>query len=408
LTVTIDGNRATATGRFDSNGHADFTARGRTTFSGSLQLDLSGVTDQVTGTITDPITATLLGDRDVFDLKTKLCPFAGNYTMIVSSNAVVDGQGAATITVDGSGNLRMTGTLADGTPISQSTTVSKFGWWPMYVALYGNKGSFTGWINITNIPQSSLNGNVNWFHPQLNHSAYSNEFALRSGVIGSLFIQPPTGVSIMAWTDGLATVSGDNLPDPVSSHLTWSANNVINVDLNDFNFHVGPSGTLRGTLTRPVTHRPDMMQGVILQKTNWAGGFFLDSGSSGVFYIGQDLTDGTNQIVNAPGDINTGVLTLSLDKKTGAFTGLGTVTINIGATTVTTDIADFGTANYNYSSYSSFSANIAEMNLIGGTLRSHTVIWRMFLHFTDNQNGTFIATITAGGSGTASGTFTLP
>jgi uncharacterized repeat protein (TIGR02543 family) len=409
LTFTVGGTRATATGRFDNDGQANFTAHaGGNTYTGTLQLDLSGVSDQVTGELNTPITASLVGDRDVFNLQTNLCPFAGQYTMIVSSNAAVDGQGVATISVDGAGNLRMNGTLADGTPISQSTTVSKAGYWPLFVSLYGNKGAFTGWIDITNIPQSSLNGNANWFHPALTHGAYSNEFSLRTPVIGSLFIQPPTGVSMMAWTDGFATFTGDNLSIPVSSGLTWSSNNTINVDFNDFTFHVGPSGTLRGTLTMPVTHRVDTVQGVILQKTNWAGGLFLDSGISGSFYMGEDLTAGTNVIVNAPGDINTGVLTLTLQKKSGVFTKLGAITINIGATTVTTDINGFGTASYNYSSYSSFSANIAELNIIGGSLQNKTTIIRMFLHFIDNQSGTFLATVTAGGTGTATGTFTLP
>jgi hypothetical protein len=82
-----------------------------------------------------------------------------------------------------------------------------------------------------------------------------------------------------------------------------------------------------------------------------------------------------------------------------------------GTTTVTsTDIPNFGTANYNYSSYVSTSANIAELNIIGGTINGHTVVIRMLLHYTDHagQVGNFIATITAGGSGTATGTFTLP
>jgi len=408
LTLIVGGRHATATGRFDSNGHADFTAHGGGgTISGSLQLDLSGTTDQVTGDITDPISASMTGNRDVFN-RTNVCPFAGQYNMIISPNAVVDGQGFATVFVDGSGNLRMNGMLADGTAISQSTTVSKNGSWPLFDSINGNKGAFTGWITITNIPQSSLNGNANWFHPALNHGAYSNEFSLRNGVVGSLFIQPPPHTSIMAWTDGIGTVSGDNLPSPISSHLTWNSNNVINVDLSDFTFAVGPFGTLRGRLMRPVLHHLDILQGVILSKTNWAGGFFLDSGSSGSFQINEDLSGGTNLIVNAPGDIATGVLTLSLDRHTGLFNNLGTITINIGATTVTTDIQDFGTANYNYSSYSSLSANIAELNLVGGTLRNRPTVIRMLLHFVDNQNGTFIATVTAGGSGTATGTFTLP
>jgi hypothetical protein len=205
----------------------------------------------------------------------------------------------------------------------------------------------------------------------------------------------------------------------LSSHLTWNSNNVINVDLNDFTFQVTSFGNIRGTLTKPVTHRREALLGTILPKTNWAGGFFLDVNSGGEFIITEDLTAGTNILVQAPGDISSftghpAVLTLTLDKKTGSFAGFNTMTFDFGETGTTTvtssDIANFGTGDYNYSSYVSRSANIAELNIIGGTIRGHKVVIRMLLHYTDlpGQNGNFIATITAGGSGTATGTFTLP
>jgi hypothetical protein len=415
LKINVGNTSGTATGRFDANGAADFATRGRNPISGHLQLDLSGQSDQVVGDVTAPVTASMVGDRNTFDLKTNLCQFAGQYNMIIGPNDVVDGDGYATVFVDGAGNLRLNGVLADGKSISQSTTVAKNGRWPFFAAPYGaNNGGIMGWIDITNIPQSSLHGVTYWFHPVGRTGVFTNEFSQRDDVVGSLYIQPPTGVPIMKWQDGIGTVGGDDLTYPVSSHLTWSSNNVINVDLNDFTFQVSSFGTIRGTLTRPVTHRRETIQGVILPKTNWAGGFFLDTNSSGFFFIGEDLTAGTNTLVQAPGDIGTGVLTMTLNKKNGAFTGLDTMTFNFGAsgtTTVTSsDITDFGNANYNYSSYVSQSANVAELNIVDGSVKGHTVVIRVLLHFTDlaGQNGDFIATITAGGTGTASGTFTLP
>ncbi|MDB6056408.1 MAG: hypothetical protein JWO95_252 [Verrucomicrobiales bacterium] len=415
LRINVGNTSGTATGRFDATGAADFSTRGRNPISGHIQLDLSGTSDHVTGDVTAPVTASMVGDRNVFDLKTNLCQFAGQYNMVIGTNPSVGGNGYANVFVDGAGNLRMNGVLADGKSISQSTTVSKDGFWPMFAAPYGaNNGAFMGWINITNIPQSSLHGVSYWFHPASHIGAFTNEFSERQDVIGSLFIQPPANVSIMEWTDGMATVGGDDLPYPLSSHLTWRSNNTINVDLNDFTFQVTSFGNIRGTLTRPVNHRVTTLQGTILPKTNWAGGFFLDTSSSGYFFIGEDLTAGTNGLVQAPGDIGNGVLTLNVDKKTGTFAGLNTMTFNFGpsgTTTVTSsDIANFGNANFNYSSYVSTSANVAELNILGGTVKGKTVVIRLLLHFTGltGQQGDFIATITAGGTGTATGTFTLP
>jgi hypothetical protein len=199
----------------------------------------------------------------------------------------------------------------------------------------------------------------------------------------------------------------------LTSHLTWNSNNLINVDLSDFTFQVMPFGNIKGTLTVPVTHNRQTLLGTILPKTNWAAGFFLNGDSGGYFTITQDLSVGTG-LVQAPGDIGNGVLTMTLDKKTGSFAKLNTMTFDFapsGNFTVTSsDLDNFGTANYNFSSYVSTSANIAELNIIGGTIHGHTVVIRMLLQFTGvaGQQGNFIATITAGGSGTATGTFTLP
>lgn len=420
LRINIGNSSGTATGTFDDSGAADFSTRGRNPITGHMQLDLSGQSDQVVGDVTSPTTASMLGDRDIFDARTNLCPFAGQYNMIIQPNDVVQGQGYATVFVDSSGNLRMNGVLADGKTISQSTTIAKDGSWPMSAAPYGaNNGAFMGWITITNIPQSSLHGVSYWFHPAMRSGAFKDEFSQRQDVIGSLFIQPPPHVPIMVWQNGIGTVGGDDLSTTISSSLTWNSNNVISVALNDFTFQVTSFGKIRGTLTVPGSHRRDLLQGVILPKTNWAGGFFLDTNASGFFSINEDLTAGTNTLVQAPGDISSfdghpAVLTLSLDKKSGFLSGFNTMTFDIGQTGTTTvtssDVADFGTANYNYSSYVSTSANIAELNIVGGTVRGHTVVIRMLLHYTDaaGQQGDFIATITAGGSGTATGTFTLP
>jgi hypothetical protein len=419
LKITVAGNTGTATGKLDSNGAADFSTRGRNPITGHIQVDTSGTTHQVTGEVTSPVTASMTGDLNVFG-GTNLCPFAGQYNLIIGTNDVVQGLGYANVFVDGSGNVKVNGVLADGTPISQSTTISSNGVWPLFVKPYGNNfGAFMGWMVVANIPQSSLHGVSYWFHPELSRGIFKGEFSRRQDVVGSLFIQPPPHVSIMKWTDGIATIGGDDLPSPLVSHLTWNSNNLINVDFNDFTFQVTSFGNIKGSLSVPVSHRRDTLQGTILPKTNWAGGFFLDTNSSGFFTINEDLSAGTNILVQAPGDISSftghpAVLTLTLDKKTGFFANANTMTFDFGETGTTTvtssDIANFGTANYNYSSYVSTSANIAELNIIGGTLRGHQVVIRMLLHFTDSagQNGDFIATITAGGSGTATGTFTLP
>ena len=48
------------------------------------------------------------------------------------------------------GTITLAGSLADGTAISQSSVVSQDGYWPLYVNLYGGKGSLWGWNYFTN------------------------------------------------------------------------------------------------------------------------------------------------------------------------------------------------------------------------------------------------------------------
>lgn len=414
LKLIVGGIAGTATGKLDNNGAADFSTRGRNPITGHIQVDTSGTTHQVIGDVTGPVVASMTGDLDVFDGKNSLCPYAGQYNISIGTNDAVQGLGFANVFIDASGNVKMTGELADGVGISQSTTISSNGWWPMFTAPYarGTFGSFMGWMQVTNIPQSSLHGVSYWFHPAQRRGIFTDEFSRRQDVVGSLFIQPPPHVSIMDWSNGIGAIGGDDLPITFTSSLTWNSNNVINVALNDFTFQVTPFGNIKGNLSRPVTHRRELLLGTILPKTNWAGGFFLDTNSSGFFTITEDLSGAS--LVQAPGDIGTGVLTLTLDKRTGAFAKLNTMTFDFassGTFTVTSsDLADFGTADYNFSSYVSTAANVAELNIVGGQLHGHTVVIRMLLHFTGlaGQQGDFIATITAGGTGTATGTFTLP
>src|SRR5436190_7621028 len=124
MKVTIGGVSGVATGRLNDSGAADFETRGRNPITGHIQVDVSGTTHNVTGDIFSPTAASLVGDLDVFDGKTNLCPFAGQYNMIVGTNDVVEGMGYATVFIDASGGVKANGVLADGTPFSQMSTVS--------------------------------------------------------------------------------------------------------------------------------------------------------------------------------------------------------------------------------------------------------------------------------------------
>ena len=73
-------------GRFDATGAATVTVArsGLNALTLSLQLDLYGGSDQVTGTVSDGVwTASLTGNRAVFNSTSHIAPQAGRYTVII-------------------------------------------------------------------------------------------------------------------------------------------------------------------------------------------------------------------------------------------------------------------------------------------------------------------------------------
>src|SRR5207248_6361902 len=103
-----------------------------------LQLD---VTDgsRITGTISDGTwVAEFTANRAAFNARTSPAPFAGKYTVILPGPAdgnsqTPQGDSYGSLTVDQAGRVRFRGALADGTKLTQSTTISQDGQWPLYV-----------------------------------------------------------------------------------------------------------------------------------------------------------------------------------------------------------------------------------------------------------------------------------
>ena len=133
-----------------------------------LQLDLSGG-DAITGNLSNALwTAELAANRAVYS-KANPASQAGKYTLVLpgSPNADIEpgGDGYGSASVDPSGNITFSGTLGDGTKVSQVATVSKEAQWGLYIPLYSGQGSVLGWLTFTNQADSDLEGLVNWIKP---------------------------------------------------------------------------------------------------------------------------------------------------------------------------------------------------------------------------------------------------
>jgi len=406
----VGGKRYSTHGRFDENGFANFML-GHGALTGTLQLDMTYGTDQITGTLTDGVfNSTLLGDLDVFEMRTAPSPFAGRYNLNFLANDIVGGNGFATIRINSDGDLQLVGRLADGRVITQSVPVSKNGAWAFYIPLYGDKGSVISWMSFANLPSSSVSGMVNWFRPaHANDVFFPDGFATEVTAIGSLFIIPPPRTPMLNWVNGIAVLGGNNLNGTITNLVTFNSNNTITVNFQLASLHltVNPLGILHGSFVHPMSQITESLWGAVLPKTNWAGGFFLDAPQSGFIFLGQDLSAGTNALIEPPGSLSGLTLNVSPATRTGSFHSFPVSSFTFTDGTFTTDVASFGTGTFNFSSYSTTAADVAELNLLGGTIHNRQAVIRVLLNFTSNSAGTFLAEITAGGEGVASGTFSI-
>jgi hypothetical protein len=219
--------------------------------------------------------------------------YAGKYTMVIQRTnddaSLPAGDGYGTVNVNTAGKIKLSGSLADGTALSQSTTVSKDGQWPFYASLYGGKGSALSWITFTN-----LDGRFSWIKPALPtarfyRAGFTNaEFVAK----GSRYTQPGRTNRVMELTDGtngIVTFTGGELPD-FTNHVTLgTANRVVNTSSNRLTLTIArSSGAFNGTVAPPGATRRIPFKGVLLQNHNHGSGYFLGTNQTGRVYFGPE------------------------------------------------------------------------------------------------------------------------
>lgn len=280
-TLSSSGETVGFAGKFDPAGVATIVSRlPGDAYPLTITLQLNFSNQSVSGTVTDGIFySAVTGFRIVFGQKNKATAFAGKYTLIIpgTNNAAAGpmGDSYATVTVDVSGKVTMAGSLADGTAISQSSVVSKDGYWPLYINLYGGKGSLWGWNYFTNNTVTSA-PTLSW----INATNLSPRAIYRAGffdqkatLTGNLYV--PHNVNLLS---GTVILQGGNLPATLTiSNLADNTAGLV-LKLNS------TTGVITGSFINPDdAKRTIKLQGVLIQ-TN-AQGYFLGTNESGVFTL---------------------------------------------------------------------------------------------------------------------------
>jgi hypothetical protein len=287
--VQIGNARYPMRGQFDNNGFAQVPIKGRNLPSPttvSLQLDFSAAPGFVEGTISNSTwVAQLLGHRLVFDGKTMVSPQLGKYTMIIPGNGdgstAPGGDSFATVSVDKFGRIRMVGSLADGTRVMQSSTTSSDAVWPLYVPLYGGQGLLWSFILFTNSVQGDLGGDLTWVKTNVAKAKfYPNGFIVETNAWGSSYQNPGPGQNPLNLASANLVLTGGGLSQPVSNSLAFTGNRGTSSSGGKASLTFNPGvGTFSGRVAGQP--KPIVYNGVALQVSNYASGFFLGTSQSG-------------------------------------------------------------------------------------------------------------------------------
>ncbi len=164
-TVTVQGKSypsvpaTTLSGVFDNNGNSTLLIKRAAPLSNlvaTLHLDWVNLTRQITGSVTntdlaDPWSAAVSLDQ------AGQYSAAGNYTaQIAPAETGPQGTGYLAITNSPSGNMVLSGKLADGSALAQTVPISKDGLAPLYIRLYSHLGLLEGQIS------AAGNGTLTW------------------------------------------------------------------------------------------------------------------------------------------------------------------------------------------------------------------------------------------------------
>ena len=252
-------------------------------------------TNIVTTFYTNQWSAELHADRPVFTSAAP-APQAGKYTLILpadtNSTAGPFGDGYGTVTVNTKGSLTFSGSLADGTKVTQKVPISKNGDWPLYLNLYKGKGTLLSKIVLdTNQPTTDLSGLMNWFKRTQVAKYYGKGITNESMIVGSRFMAPIGTNRLLALTAGVAGFTNGNLTANFADNVTVdAAGKVTNLDVGVNRLVMSlnkASGLMSGSVTPPGAKRAVPFKGAVLQKQNRGSGYFLGTNSSGRVSLGQ-------------------------------------------------------------------------------------------------------------------------
>ena len=308
LTVTdlgaFSGRLLLAGGSYSVSGLLDLSLAGSKTIlrKGTnkvvLRIQLSARSNQVSGEVSNAYwNSELFGYRTTFDARLNLATnHSGKYTMLLSGgeDAAVSpaGHSPATLDITTAGAVTIKGTLADGTAVVQKTTLAANGQTPVYVNLYQGKGSLVGWLTLMNTDTNDIPGLLIWTKKDsVMGNLYPGGFTNEVLTLASRYTPPANATAVVGFSNSVVILEGGNLTGPTTNEVFLGPLNKISVTSTNTSklalAVTSASGHLSGSFVHPQTLKKSTIKGVVLQKQDLGGGFFLGTNQSGSVVLGR-------------------------------------------------------------------------------------------------------------------------
>ncbi|MBA4147933.1 MAG: LamG domain-containing protein [Verrucomicrobia bacterium] len=305
--LSLDGDALPFTSRFETDGTASFSVSRKKSGKPNLTLALSlnCATDQILGTVSDgEWTATLIADRAVHP-KNFATNLSGRYTMLLPGATEAQdgppGYGYATISISNDGRVKLSGRLADASPVRQSVRISKNRHTPFFSRLYPQvenrnainfNGSTLGWLTFTNSNFTTNNapaGSVSWIKTAVTPASkyYNVPFTNQTDVLGSVYTPL---VTRMIGAPDLESGTFFFEHGDLSAYQVLCSTNAssTNADSALVSFN-SKSGLFKGSFSHPdnLNHKRTF-NGALLQEQNCGGGFFMSTNQVGLMLFRRD------------------------------------------------------------------------------------------------------------------------
>ncbi len=263
-----------------------------------LQVDLTGL-ETLTGAVSDAsntFNAQLTACRAGFSASNRATDYKGYYTWAMPG---APGNGPAgysygTATIALTGGVRLSLFFGDGATASASGSLSTNGQMPLYVSLYGGKGSLLSWLSFTNSSSSLSTNGAYWFKDRVTRGSDPNGFTLTNQFIWmGAFPAAHLGTNALNAAGVSVQLSGANLTNSITKAIALNVNgiggssgNVVVTISDSAGVFTGlGAGMFTGLFEDAMSGSTIRFNGAVLHQLPAGCGFFTSGGLSGAVYI---------------------------------------------------------------------------------------------------------------------------